>query len=81
MPATEVDLEYERRIKAMSPAEKISRSAAMLAWTREQMARHILASQPDLSEEELKWRVALQLYQSEPAVVKLIEEHLASVSR
>lgn len=81
MPATEVDLEYERRIKAMSPAEKVSRSAAMLAWTREQMARRILASRPDLSGEELKWQVALQLYESEPAVVTLIEEHLASVSR
>lgn len=81
MPATEVELEYERRIKAMSPAEKISRSAAMLAWTREQMARRILASQPDLSEEELKWQVALQLYESEPAAFTLIEEHLASVSR
>lgn len=80
MPATEVDLEYERRIKAMSPAEKISRSAAMLAWTREQMARRILVTQPDLSEEELRWKVALQLYEREPAVVKLIEEHLASVS-
>jgi hypothetical protein len=81
MPVTKVDLEYERRIRAMSPAEKISRSAAMLAWTREQMARRILASQPDLSEEEAKWRVALQLYENEPAVVKLIQEHLASVSR
>lgn len=39
MPLTAVELEYERRIKAMSPKEKVSRCAAMLAWTRQQIAR------------------------------------------
>ncbi len=80
MSATEVELEYERRCRAMSPAEKMSRSAAMLAWTREQMARRIRDAEPGLSDEEVKWQVALRLYESEPEVVKLIEEHLASVS-
>ncbi len=77
MPATEVELEYKRRMKAMSPAEKISRSAAMLAWTREQMARRIREAEPGLSDEQVKWKVALRLYEREPEVVKLIEEHLA----
>jgi len=79
--ATEVDLEYERRWKAMSHAEKVSRSAAMFAWTRQQMARRIRHDEPNLSDEEIKWRVALKLYEREPHVVKLIQEHLANVSR
>jgi hypothetical protein len=79
--ATEVELEYERRWKAMSCAEKVSRSAAMFAWTRQQMARRIQNDDPSLSDEEVKWRVALKLYDQEPEVVKLIQEHLSSVSR
>ena len=76
MTATEVELEYERRWKAMSHAEKISRSAAMFAWTRQQMARRIRDVEPSLSDEEVKWRVALKLYEREPEVVKLIQEQL-----
>ena len=79
--ASEIDLEYRRRLKAMSPAEKIARTAAMLAWTRQQMARRIRDAEPDLSDQEVKWRVALKLYEREPDVVKLIQEHLARVSR
>ena len=81
MTATEVELEYEKRWKAMSHAEKVSRSAAMFAWTRQQMARRIRDADPDLSDEEVKWRVALKLYEREPEVVKLIQEQLSSVSR
>ena len=78
---TEVELEYERRWKAMSPAEKVSRSAAMFAWTRQQMARQLRHDDPNLSDEEIKWRVALKLYNNEQEVVKLIQEHLSFVSR
>lgn len=81
MAATEVELEYEKRWKAMSHAEKISRCAAMFAWTRQQMARRIRSVEPRLSDEEVKWRVALKLYEREPDVVKLIQEQLSSVSR
>ena len=79
--ATEVELEYERRWKAMSPAERFSRSAAMLAWTRQQIARRIRSNAPYLSDEEVKWHVALKLYEREPEVVKLIREQLSNVSR
>ncbi len=81
METSDIDLEYERRWKAMSPAEKVSRSAAMFAWTRQQMARRIRNAQPSLSDEEVKWHVALRIYEREPEVVKLIEEHLSHVSR
>jgi hypothetical protein len=77
---SEIELEYERRWQAMSPAERVARSAAMFAWTRQQMAMRIRNTQPSLSDEEVKWRVALQLYEREPDVVKLIQEQLANVS-
>jgi len=77
---SEIELEYERRWKAMSPAEKVARSAAMFAWTRQQMAIRIRNTQPSLSDEEVRWQVALQLYERDPEVVKLIQERLANVS-
>lgn len=81
MTANEVELEYERRWLARSPAEKISRSAAMLAWTRQQIARQIRTNDPSLSDDEAKWRVALKLYEREPEVVKLIQEQPSRISR
>ncbi len=77
---TEVEREYERRWKAMTPAERIARSAAMLAWTRQQMARRIRSNDARLTDEEVKWHVALQLYEREPEMVKLIREQLSHVS-
>ena len=81
MESSEIELEYERRWKTMSPAEKVSRTAAMFAWTRQQMARRIRSAQPSLTDEEVKWQVALKLYEREPEVVKLIQEQLSIVSR
>lgn len=78
---SEIEQEYERRWIAMSPAEKMARCAAMFAWTRQQMARRIRSAQPSLVDEEVKWHVALKLYEHEPEVVKLIQEQLSHVSR
>jgi hypothetical protein len=77
---SEIELEYESRWKAMSPAEKVARSAAMFAWTRQQMAIRIRNNQPSLSDEEVRWQVALQLYERDSDVVRLIQEQLANVS-
>ncbi len=80
MQTTEIDIEYQRRVNAMSIKEKIERSAAMLAWTRQQIAARIRKQFPAISDEQLKWHVALKLYESEPAVVAMIQDHLANVS-
>ncbi len=79
MQATEIDIEYQRRIDAMSIAEKVERSAAMLAWTRQQIASRIRQQLPHLTDEELRWHVALKLYESEPTVVAMIQRYLADV--
>ncbi len=82
MTVSEIEVEYQRRNDAMSPAERLARSAAMLAWIRQQIALQIKREYTDvLSPEELKLRVALRLYQDEPEVVKLIEQGLQLVSR
>ena len=79
MTTTAIDLEYQRRIAAMTPKERLARTAAMLAWTRQQMAARIRKEQPGLSDERLKWEVALRMYESESEVVAMINRHLANV--
>ncbi len=68
---------YQQRIDAMSPAEKVARSAAMLVWTKEWIARQIVAEQGPVEPERLKWLVALRLYGNEPQVREWIEEKLS----
>lgn len=65
----------------MSPAERLQRTAVMLAWTRDQISRQIMSDNEGMSAEELKWQVALRLYGDEPEVGRMIREKIADVSR
>ncbi len=68
---------YQQQIHAMPPCERVARSAAMFQWTREQIARQIVAEQGPVDAEKLRWLTALRLYGNEPAVRELIERRLA----
>lgn len=78
--ASLIESQYQTRIDSMTPAERVARSAAMFAWTRNQIARQIVAEWGAVDPESLKWMVALRLYGSEPVVRKIIERKLADVS-
>jgi hypothetical protein len=73
--------EYDRRMQALSPKERVARSAAMFQWAREMIARQIVKESGPLPQEVLKWRVAQRLYGREPQAAALIERMLADVSR
>lgn len=75
-----IESQYRDCIDAMTPAERVARSAAMFAWTRDQIARQIISEQGDMDSESLKWKVALRLYGSEPSVRRLIEREHPDVS-
>ena len=75
-----VEKEYQARIIAMSPAERVARSAAMFEWTRDMLARQVTAELGEMPAVRLKWEVALRLYASEPSVRAMIEERLRHVS-
>jgi len=74
-----VDDEYDARIDQMTIVQKMERSAAMLKWTREFIARQIKAEKPDISNERLRWEVAFRQYESEPQARALIEGILSRV--
>ncbi len=71
---------YQERIAAMTPAERVARSAALFDWTRQQIQRQITAERGPIPADSLKWLVALRLYGAEPVVRVLIEKELAHIS-
>lgn len=75
-----IELAYQQQLDAMTPAERVARSAAMFQWTRQQIARQIVGELGEMDERLLKWHVALRLYGNEPTVRRLIEQNLADVS-
>ncbi len=76
-----IEQEYQTRMDALLPVERVARSAAMFQWTREMLARQVTAQMGDMSAERLKWEVALRLYGGESAMRSMIEKSLQDVSR
>jgi hypothetical protein len=79
-PCSLVESAYRDRIDAMAPYERVARSAAMFQWTREQIARLIVAERGPLDEETVKWLVARRLYGASPLILSWIERKMADVS-
>ena len=76
---TVVEQEFQRRIQALTPAEKFERMHHMLSWVRELYARQLREKLGDVSEERLKWEVALRMYDSDRQARELIERRLRDV--
>jgi hypothetical protein len=81
MPHTNIEHEYRERIEAMSVAERIRRAEALFSWSREYLVRSILSARGSMSDDDLKWEVALRQYGSHPATRKLINELRNRASR
>ena len=78
-PSANIEAQYQEAIAALSPAERVARSAALFAWTRDQLARQIVAEQGAMDSEQLKWEVAMRLYGNEPTVRRLIQRKLDEI--
>jgi hypothetical protein len=75
----DIEQHYQSQMAALTPRERLERAAAMFQWTREMLARQILAERGPMSAERLKWEVALRQYGADPAARALIERRLADV--
>ena len=76
-----VESEYRERIGAMSVAERIRRAEVLFVWSRDYLARSIVAPQGPMAEDDLKWEVALRQYGAHPATKELINELRRRASR
>ena len=72
---------YQRAIDEMPALQKMARVEGFLCWTRNLMARQIRAELGEgVSEERVRWEVALRMYQSDARMEQLIREQIARVS-
>jgi len=72
---------YRERIDRMTIAERVQRAAELFAWSRGFVARQVVAESGALSNERLKWEVALRQYGADPVARSMIERMLARASR
>ncbi len=71
---------YQQALDAMPGTQKMARVEAFLAWTRNLITRQVQATLgPSVSDERIRWEVALRMYESDPAVARLIREHMARI--
>jgi len=75
-----VEAEYQSRMDALTGTDRVARSLAMLKWTREMIGRQIIAQEGPMTEERLRWKVALRLYAGDATICRWIESRLADVS-
>jgi hypothetical protein len=65
----------------MTIAERVQRASELFAWSRGFVARQVVAEREALSNERLKWEVALRQYGADPAARAMIHRMLARASR
>ncbi len=75
-----VEAEYQERIGALTPKQRVARAVSMFEWAREAIARQIVADMGTIATERLKWLVALRQYGASPEIRKMIERKLQGVS-
>jgi DNA-directed RNA polymerase subunit F len=78
--ASSVELKYWERIDAMTPKERVARTASLFQWTRETIARQIIAESGPMSSEQLKWLVAMRQYGADKTTREMIQKVLDNVS-
>ena len=78
---TAIETEYQSRMSNLQGTQRVARAMGMLRWTREMLARQIVAEHGEMSDERLKLQVAMRLYGADDRTRKLIERRLADVPR
>lgn len=70
---------YRNAVDGMTSSQKMARMHAMLNWARDLYARQLRSKLGDISEERLKWEVALRQYGGDSRTRELIEGKLRDV--
>lgn len=76
-----VEQKYRERINALTPRERVARAVSMFRWTREAIARQIVAELGPVGPERLKWLVAMRQYEAFPSIRAAIQKVLEYVPR
>jgi hypothetical protein len=71
--------EYEKRMDALTPKERMARAVSMHQWSREIIARQIASNEGHCHPERMKWLVALREYGANSMTRDLIRKALDHV--
>lgn len=69
-----IELEYRARIDDMSVVDRIRRAEALFNWSRDYLVRSIRAAREQMSDDDVKWEVALRHYGADSVTRELIDE-------
>lgn len=72
-----IEARYQADVDRLTPRERVARGMAMFDWARQWIGRQVIAEHGEMTEERLRWEVALRLYGREPGPRRLIEGLLA----
>jgi len=75
-----VEEAYSRAMDAMPPGERVARVELMLQWTRNLLARQVVAELGDVGPARVKWEVAMRMYGADPRMKRLLENHRPDAS-
>ena len=67
------ELEYRSQIDAMSVADRIRRTEVPFNWSRDYLVRSIVAARGQMSDEDVKWELALRKYGADPVTRESID--------
>ena len=77
---SEIQRVYQASMDALRSQDRVARSVAMFHWSRELIARQILAASEPMSIERLKWEVAMRMYGANSRARETIQRQLDRVS-
>jgi len=75
-----VDQRLREAQERLAPHARVARAAAMLLWARGFVARQIVAECGAMSDNRLKWEVAMRMYGGDATARALIQRKLDRVS-
>jgi hypothetical protein len=78
-PLSPIEQRFRDAQERLPPHARVARAAAMFAWARGLIGRHIQSERGVMPAERLKWEVAMRLYGGEPAARAIIQRMLDRV--
>jgi len=78
-PLSPIEQQFRDAQERLPPHARVARAAAMFVWARGLIGRQIRSERGVMTDDRLKWEVALRLYGFDPAARALIQRKLDRV--
>jgi hypothetical protein len=76
-----VESKYQESMSSLTPLQRVARAVGMFQWSRDIIARQIIADLGPINSERLKWMIALRQYGTDKTTKEMILKALQNVPR